>query len=323
MFEKKAQAAPARYSCLVVGHGAVGVAVAARLQICGLRPFFWGRSGPVLDSFQFQGWGRQTKLDPVTAPYTLMDQLKIVFVAVKAFQLNNAVSRVIALVPKGIPIVCLSNGNVEPLLRAFVQAYPDHLWRMGICRAGVSEVYPKCYGLKSTSGQVLWGNLVSSSALSARQQPVEMEEYIFSQDQEIFLGWKENILVEVRKKWLFNCIMNSLCAAYMFPSNGHLLENIKQVEAVHLEAYRLGAEMWGDWPVSFSVSDSYHELIKIICATSENENSMHRDVRLGRKTENQYLAQIATRYRGYPLLKNLSRLIDEKALESTPHGKPA
>lgn len=295
---------------LIVGHGAVGTAVAARLKLCGFETYFWGRSGPVSERFQFQGWGESIQLNSPSLSYSNFDRIKMVFVAVKAYQLRFAISRVLPLIPKGIPIVSLSNGAVENTLREIASQHGAWKWRVGTCRAGISQIYPKCFGLRSTKGEIIWGTVFDFPHLLEQQMATPVEESIFAKDRGTFFRWSDKVLGVVRRKWFFNCVINTICAAHLIPKNGLLLEMMKIVEPVQIEAYRLGIEMWGDWPDGFSASDSYHELINLICSTAENENSMYRDVRLGRKTENEYLAKIALDYRGYPLLKELSSIID-------------
>ena len=65
----------------------------------------------------------------------------------------------------------------------------------------------------------------------------------------------------------------------------------------------------GDWPLARE--DLYAAMLQLIEATASNENSMARDVRLGRPTESSFLAGLAQDQRAYPLLTSLHAEISQ------------
>ena len=57
----------------------------------------------------------------------------------------------------------------------------------------------------------------------------------------------------------------------------------------------------------------FEEMVCLISSTANNENSMARDLRLNRKTENDYLAGLSVGRRGYEGLNELAAQIKTMA----------
>ena len=100
-------------------------------------------------------------------------------------------------------------------------------------------------------------------------------------------------------------MINTLAAARRLPCNGDILADLPMLTAVFTEAWELGKTLWGSWPMK--KDETYQALLRLIDATAKNENSMARDVRLGRRTESDYLAGLAKDTRCFPLLTSLHR----------------
>ncbi|NRA45187.1 MAG: ketopantoate reductase family protein [Oligoflexales bacterium] len=297
-----------RTHCLVIGNGAVGTAIACRLHMLGFRTSFVGRKGPVYIKSRLEAWGKTTYLDIQPLSQTDLSQIKIVFITVKAYDLQGALDRYLSYVPRAIPVVILSNGAIEDLVYNMAKKHEHFLWRMGVCTFGVSHISTGIYALKSKEGKAIWGSVQLNRASVTSPSTFEVE--LFNTDRNEFFQWSDGIVPVVRKKWLFNVVINSLCAANELSRNGELLADMKQLRQVFEEGFRLGYELWGNWPEG---KERYFvDLVSLISSTSENENSMAKDVRAGGRTENEFLAKLAENRRGYEFLPKLSQKIESK-----------
>ena len=304
---------PPRTHCLVIGNGAVGTTIASRLHLIGFRTSFVGRKGPVYIKSRLEAWGKTTYLDIQPLSQTDLSQIKIVFIAVKAYDLLGALDRYLSYVPRGIPVVILSNGAIEDLVYNTARKHEHFLWRMGVCTFGVSQISNGIYALKSKEGKATWGSVQLNRASVTSPSSFEIE--LFNCDRNEFFQWSDGIVPVVRKKWLFNVVINSLCAANELSCNGELLSDMKQLRQVFEEGFRLGYELWGNWPEG---KERYFvDLVSLISSTSENENSMAKDVRAGERTENEFLAKLSENRRGYELLPKLSKKIESQMTQSS------
>ena len=305
--------------CLVVGNGAVGTAIASRLQMLNYWCQFVGRRGPVYIKSRFEGWGRACYLNIKPLSEEDLSQVDIAFVTVKAFDLGGALDRYLPYLPKRIPIIPLSNGAIEHVVCAARRKFPDFLWRVGVCNFGVTQISDHIFSLKSERGMAVWGALRpdESHRTGGNSCISQAEKEILASDSGIFLKWEKDIIPTLRKKWLFNVVINSLAASEGYEKNGLLLNDIQKLRATFEEACRLGAELWGRWKEN---SDKlFQDLISLISATAENENSMARDVRMGRRTENEFLAGMSLGRRGFTILNGLAEDIRGKSRPS-PSG---
>jgi ketopantoate reductase len=102
-------------------------------------------------------------------------------------------------------------------------------------------------------------------------------------------------------------VLNTLSGANRLPSNGDAAKLFAQdLERLAQEVFALSRELWPDWQPSWTVL--WTKLEQLIRSTATNENSMARDVRLGRKTEAEVLSGLvlqAKQPRSYPLLLDL------------------
>ena len=131
-----------------------------------------------------------------------------------------------------------------------------------------------------------------------------MELYGFRYDRDASLVRKE--------KWLFNTVINSMAAYYSFASNGLLLDKKDELRQVFDEAYELGLDLFKSWRKDRE--SLWMETIQLIEATAGNENSMVRDLRLGRLTENEFLAGLVSRSQQYfPRLRNLDNFLSNNS----------
>eukprot|EP00189_Rhodosorus_marinus_P004454 CAMPEP_0113956004 /NCGR_PEP_ID=MMETSP0011_2-20120614/1778_1 /TAXON_ID=101924 /ORGANISM="Rhodosorus marinus" /LENGTH=306 /DNA_ID=CAMNT_0000966017 /DNA_START=26 /DNA_END=946 /DNA_ORIENTATION=- /assembly_acc=CAM_ASM_000156 len=290
----------------IVGPGAVGAATGARLKMLGFLPVFLDRSGIVSRSIKFHGWDQSVNMEPESSQS--LNKVEALFVAVKAFDLVDAIDAVLEKIPRNIPIITLSNGAIESELKELARKHGEWKWRKGVGFAGSFRVGPNEFSLGSPNGYLVFGSLEGRVGATEKSK---IEALITESDSNSFFRWSEDAIVESRKKWVYNVVINTLCTVHSLGQNGLLLERYSEVKSVHEEAYRLAQDMWGPWPTSFSCQYSHQSLLDLINLTSGNENSMYRDSQENRKTENDYLAGIACKYQGYPLLQALSVQVNQ------------
>jgi ketopantoate reductase len=227
---------------------------------------------------------------------------KLAIVTVKAFDLTKALKSVVGL-PSGCVVWPMSNGAVYQALAASAKARPDLIWRLSYCTFGISVTSARSYAWRSRTGEFAVGPW-DDAPQQGMTEPTTLERVIFQRLPRQF-KWHPNIAWLHRRKWLFNTVINSMTATRQLRRNGDLLADMPSLVAVFHEAWLLGAELWGDWPLARE--DVYQGLLKLIEATADNENSMARDTRCGRVTESDYLAGLASDAKKYPLLTAMHR----------------
>ena len=289
---------------LVVGKGAIGVAVASRLKLLGYEPVFVGRKGPIDVHVHFKGWGQSFWLDVKKLSDTDLASVKGCFIAVKAFDLEGAARRFIPYLSAGTPVITLSNGATQGIAESLQSQFPNHLLRLGFCTAGVSFVNVNHYELRSRSGGVFWGPLKNSLSVT------EFERELSSIKYDKFFNYVKPIFTAHRIKWLFNTVLNSICAVKEYSRNGMLLEDIEYLRLVFDQAFELGSDLWGPW--SDDKLKLFDDMISLITSTKDNENSMYRDIKMKQKTETKYLAGLAPSRDKYSELLKLHYKIVEK-----------
>lgn len=289
---------------LVVGNGAIGVAVASRLKLLGYHPVFVGRKGPVDVHVHFKGWGQSFWLDVRKLAQEDMPSIEGCFLAVKAYDLEGAACRFLPYLPSGTPVIALSNGYTKPILDRVANKFPKFFIRPGFCTAGVTTINDNHYELRSTKGGVYWGAIKNNSKKTA------FEFTLSSVNGDTFFNYLDPIWGAKRMKWLFNTVMNSICAVREHPRNGALVDDVEYLRKVFDESYLLGCELWGHWPDSSN--KLYGDLISLIMVTKDNENSMYRDVKLLKRTETDFLAGLAPDNQKYQELVKLHKAIVAK-----------
>jgi ketopantoate reductase len=229
--------------------------------------------------------------------------VELTFVAVKAYDLGPALGAA-ALAPVAAPVVAVGNGSVEDIVRAHAERQPERDFRLGTATIGISLLaggaQSKSYGVRSTAGVVAFGPF-----LGPRREATSCEASLTHGDP--IFHWEPAALHAHRRKWLYNTVINSLCAAHQLPRNGELLRRRPELDDVFAEAHALGRARWGEWAESREAL--YGGLIQLIGHTSQNENSMARDVRVGLPTESDYLAGLAAGDPAYPRLNGLHACI--------------
>jgi ketopantoate reductase len=289
---------------LVVGKGAIGVAVASRLKMLGFQPVFVGRKGPIDVHVHFKGWGQSFWLDVKKLSDTDLGSVSGCFLAVKAFDLEGAANRFIPYLQSGTPVISLSNGATQDIMENVQNKFAEHAIRLGFCTSGVTMVNENHFEMRSQTGGVYWGSLKNGLSIT------DFEKSLSTIQNDNFFSYLDPIFSSHRIKWLFNTVLNSICAVNEHSNNGKLLEDVDYLRTVFEEAYILGEEIWGAWIEK--KNKLFDDMISLITSTRFNENSMFRDIKLKQKTESKYLAGMAPDREKYSELVRLHNEILNK-----------
>jgi ketopantoate reductase len=293
---------------LVVGAGAIGTCIAARMQHLGYDSILLGRNGGNNFPVSFSGWSNQYWLKTKKLDADEISRVSLAFFATKAFDLEGSIRRIVKYLPLECPIIPVSNGYTEPTLRALGKEYRDRAWRTGFCSVGVSQISDASYEIRSQRGGVVFGPLHLNSEVKFEISGVEKE--LLNRDHGEFFFWADPISSSQHLKWLYNTVINTVCAAYSLSNNGQTLEKIPLMREMTKEAYRLGNELWGNWGIS--EEKVFDDLIALVTSSASNENSMARDIRMHKRTETDWLAGVARGKSSYPLLNQYHSLISSK-----------
>lgn len=232
--------------------------------------------------------------------------LPVVFFCVKAFDLAEALRQQAPLWAPEIPFVTLCNGFIAGEIESVLDILKDRPLRWGMTTMGAAfqaHGELKVYGEGATTS---WGPYQSANAM-----PLDKARYpAASAAEEMVLAankgweWHPDITPVIRRKWIFNTVLNTMCGALRLSSNGKLINHRTLADAVLEEAYELAKLLWPNRVKDLEKLDFLREQFWILVQkTFDNENSMARDVRLGRRTETSYLAGLAMNHRGFERLK--------------------
>jgi len=289
---------------LVVGAGAIGVALTHCLTSAGLNVLVRARQG-VVSLNQYLHVDGQTV--PVATPQSYgsddMARFGLVLFSVKAYDLARSLEDVAGELSDGCVCVVCCNGYVIDIVKQAQKHWPKLVWRHGYTTMAVSCDHSSgCFIRVDQGGKLFWGAL-------DREQDADlgpMEKLVFSRLAEQFV-WQEELYSGLAKKWLFNVVINTMCAAYHLGYNGKLLERLVELQAVFAEAYELTSQLWGENTLKESGDVLFAQMLELIERTSMNENSMALDHRCGRKLEHPYLAGKASSLERFPHLNALSK----------------
>lgn len=289
---------------MIVGGGAIGVGLAAKLEKANINPLIVGRSGPIkhnprvklIDSKSIWEY-RGTQFQP--------NQADIVFFTTKSFDLEFAINQWVPLIHIKKPLIFLCNGFIEKTIQTTHTNFPEHKIRQGIASFGSKfDESSECF--ITTHGQVIWGSQTEDYTIE--------EKSICSAD--ILIA--NDIDKVIRRKWLANMVLNTICAAYKLQKNKDIFDHPKAVEKLISESIALGKKLW---PNSWDIEEWEGKklVLDITNKTATNLNSMAADIFSGRKTEVEYLSGLAKEYGGareFPLLTKLSNKIENQSSRS-------
>lgn len=234
------------------------------------------------------------------------DEPVAVFFAVKAFDLEAAITEQMARWPISLPFVIMSNGYIWPVIQKIQPQLGERTIRIGMTTIGSTIQSDGRLKVFSENTMTAWGHWPIQGY--SMKNPKENELQLI----QCFPGgaWFDDIRPMIRQKWILNVAINSIAAAYRLQKNALLYNHRHEISDVLDEAFELADKLWPDlgWKELEKESISA-KLWQVVEATSENLNSMVKDVLLGRPTESEYLAGLAQGYNGLFRLKLLHQTI--------------
>lgn len=263
----------------IVGPGAVGSLLAFFLQEQKIAFRLIGHQGVYQKEIRVVPFGgsEEISLKPANASIYQSD---IAVFAVKAYQLKDAMEGYSSVCSdNGVKFVTLSNGHFEKEIEGFIR---NRIVSFGVVTYGVTRkanVSPKVYQVRSSKGAMSWPSSESTSS---------SEILIDKRLSHKKVGPSSQATALRVRKWTFNCVLNTLCAGESLRTNGMALNNKPRLKVLLSEAYIL-AERLFQVPLP-SLQKLFAELVELIEATKDNQNSMYADRVAGRPTENPYLA---------------------------------
>jgi ketopantoate reductase len=289
-------------SYLVMGEGEVGATIAYSLQNL-KKPHQWtGRTSHNASDFRFEGMTSQSNLCVRPITKTVFSSVGCMIFAVKAFDLVGAIDRYLPYLKKHIPIIVIAPGIFGDLLERLNRKHPEYIWRLGY---PLFHTVTKSQGVftQETRGPLVWGGLGKNFP-----PPSGIESELLK-DRNSFL-WDPTILFNIRKKWLFDLVMNSLCAGEDLNRLVLLLNDVKSLRQTFEEGYRLSSELWGHFDQT--AESLFYDLVSFITSHGQKENPMYRSIRLGESTENMFYAKMALDRRHMEKLASLAHKIELK-----------
>jgi ketopantoate reductase len=285
---------------LIIGPGAVGLAIGARLQLLGCKPQFLRRlQVPEGEVRHFLGWNQSQNLELKVVLAADWPRFDLVFCAVKAFQLQQVLDEHLPKLRPGCVVVPVANGATLEMIERCQSQFPNLVLRAGYCLLGATVIGKGTYKLTSESSRVIWG----PSPKAQTVQPTPTEVALIGKDCDKFFEFSPNVQLGIAKKWVFNVVVNTICASQGYSKNKMLLADKDFLKRVFTEAFALQELIW---PQSNLSDDGlWSELLNFIDIFGENENSMQRDIVAGRQTESLYLAGMSLKYKEFPLLREL------------------
>jgi ketopantoate reductase len=280
----------------ILGPGAVGHMLAFFLnQLQGLTVQMRGRHG-LLSTGQaviFQNGPELLRLS-IEGPAP-----RLWFACLKAHALVDGVRALMQDLAAGSQIIILSNGYIEPLLLPLRRENPNIFLRKGLMTRGIKRDGAGAYVI-GPKGQVIWGE---------DRNPSPLEERIIRELGRHGFQWSTQACRLRREKWYFNTCLNTLCGVHRYARNGLAAEEGRdELEGLSHEVLALARELWPDWQPAHR--DLWQNLLRLIANTTDNENSMAADVRLGRPTEASVLSGLVHQSHdpaAYPILLALDQ----------------
>lgn len=283
----------------IMGFGGIGVAVGyllGRQRVSyGVIPHKGLAAGL---SVAIQHDGVSTSLRPkVLTPGETVERL---FVSVRAYDLQEALQMAQAWLLPGATVTVIVNGACLETAEKWANQMNIQL-EYGICTFGVTLVKEMQYAL------FLSGNTgIKVGSLRGKAEAWAKARVFYNGTPHI--DWVDDIKPVYFVKWIQNTVINSLCAVLGLAKNGELLHHGVRLDETFAEAWQLACLLWPD--VVVDKVEVYEKVRQLIVDTSENENTMVRDIRLGRRTETDFMAGMARAYPSqFPALEKLQETI--------------
>lgn len=194
-------------TALVIGGGAVGTALSWQLSLRGAQVSVYGRSGPRTQPIPFVKYGGAKA--SINLSELTNFEASFVAIAVKAYDLEMVLKDWMPRLD-GVPCVVFCNGYWENIVKPF-DLQRGSILRWGVCTLGVRSSESGIYQQTSEVGSFTFGPPDLSN--SAESLPSLFEQELTNTAYGgVRMQWVPAMRWIVRKKWLFNTVINTLCA---------------------------------------------------------------------------------------------------------------
>ena len=221
--------------------------------------------------------------------------IKLLFITVPVYQLEPVMNQIAPQLPPGSVVVSLCNGRCDPILWRVQSTYNHLQVRQGVAFYNCTP--RSTYELVcSNTGYVVWGPMDNSSPCPICPIEAELErtdkEYVqaVAVDDSPFLRYAADVTAFYHNKWIINTTINTLAGAYSLYGGRQVVSQLKPtiLHQTFAEAYALGQKIWGQLQVSPHHLNQF--MLTMLHEFGDTEISMHRHLRLGKRTESAYLA---------------------------------
>ncbi len=283
-----------------IGTGAVAHAIANRMEVSfNLTPALYGRDECEVDPLPVR-----TPENHQNALPRVLDE-RVMFMCTKSYDIAPALQQWRSSFREDTSLIIVANGYWHERIRDQFADLPSNVLAATTtfaCKLSQSRDY--FFFSNPTAGKLYAG------PLRARDRSIDIGVSWFQSE--------DNIDYWMRKKWLFNTVLNSLAAANDLPRNGDVLA-LRDYPALFNETLALSHQLWTDSWHQISAGELRAELDGLVQQTAENMNSMVADLREKRRLEIDDLSGLVRGFTAYPLLKKIDEdLQSRSAMDSVP-----
>ena len=328
---------------LIVGPGAIGLSIAYALDLSGYNVFFVSRSDKLLEfdylDVSIKKISKRFYFVKLNEDEFFRLNFDLCFIATQAYAINQALDYLKSLFNKCL-IVSLCNGAVDDILSSYQKKNYKHVIRLGISFHSASikffKNHPKNSYIVVTCAKgvkIVWGDFndvnngsknsefssilltdVEKSLLNAQAlvgQSIALDNN--NHDGQVFT-FCDNIYPFYIKKWISNCLINTLCGAYKFGCyyelKSYVTDNNDEVFQVFCECFMLAQKIWPCYGNLFDKKQLFAKMIDIIFNfDNASGNSIIRHIDSKKRTEANFLSGKAFDYQNFHLLKGLHKKI--------------
>lgn len=273
----------------VKGAGALGTRLAVALAEKGQAVVLTSRNQEICKRVKLSS-GKNVELSE-----TLPQTPEVVFIATKAFDLESACREILDFGwSSNVPVIPISNGFYDRELVPLANEMKIY------CGASTfAGFYERdTFFIQDEQGKVF----VNPTSLVTKSR---IGDFVESLRDVVTVDKDVDLFRQV--KWIINCVVNSMTAAYELETNARVFEFPNEMRNVFGEAVMLAQVIFAKQIPD--VQSVWDHLNRVVESTSRNKNSMYLDKTLGKQTEVDYLSGIVLDRKRYPALLELTNKI--------------
>lgn len=302
-------------SVAVIGNTPIGITLASRFMLNGVRATLVGRKNPLSMMNRLEAWHQNFCLEVNTLSKTDWARFEAVFFCLRSYDLFGALDRYLPYLNKGIPIVCLAPGALVRKLHETEKIYPHFRWRIAVSTWKPIHVSSGYYRLEDRpEDRFYWGPAhgLSETQINSKDAISDIERNLLKLDSQKSIQWAPDIKSLHHRLWVFHTVIQGLCTQLQYAMPQELLNHLTELKDVFLEAFDLSQDLWGVWTKE-TPGALFGDLVAYIALQPMRASVMQEDLlHLGR-TESQVFAGMSLTRRTYPKLKKIHEDIQLKS----------